>query len=60
VQSESVGLGTAVRDWMPARWGEWRLADVWLDSPGPNAAQSPKPSASPSAQTRAGATGAKP
>lgn len=30
-QAESVGLGTSVRDWMPARWGEWHLADVWLD-----------------------------
>jgi ABC-type transport system substrate-binding protein len=32
-QAESVGIGPAVRDWMPARWGEWRLADVWLDLP---------------------------
>jgi peptide/nickel transport system substrate-binding protein len=32
---ESVGLGPNVRDWMPARWGEWRLADVWLDLPEP-------------------------
>jgi hypothetical protein len=30
---EYVGLGANVRDWMPARWGEWRLADVWLDVP---------------------------
>jgi len=28
---EYVGLGHNVRDWMPARWGEWHLADVWLD-----------------------------
>jgi hypothetical protein len=28
-----VGLGQRVRDWMPARWGEWHLADVWLDLP---------------------------
>lgn len=28
---ESVGLSANVRDWMPAPWGEWRLADVWLD-----------------------------
>ena len=33
VQAESVGIGAAVRDWMAARWGEWRLADVWLDTP---------------------------
>lgn len=30
---EYVGLGQNVRDWMPARWGEWHLADVWLDLP---------------------------
>lgn len=28
---EYAGLGQNVRDWMPARWGEWHLADVWLD-----------------------------
>jgi MarR-like DNA-binding transcriptional regulator SgrR of sgrS sRNA len=28
---EYIGLGQNVRDWMPARWGEWHLADVWLD-----------------------------
>ncbi|HYL61445.1 MAG TPA: ABC transporter substrate-binding protein [Candidatus Methylomirabilis sp.] len=32
-QAESVGLGAAVRDWMPARWGEWHLENVWLESP---------------------------
>jgi peptide/nickel transport system substrate-binding protein len=32
-QAESVGIGAATRNWMPARWGEWRLADVWLDLP---------------------------
>jgi hypothetical protein len=30
---EYVGVGPNVRDWMPARWGEWHLADVWLDVP---------------------------
>ncbi|HTT32493.1 MAG TPA: ABC transporter substrate-binding protein [Methylomirabilota bacterium] len=30
---EYVGLGRNVRDWMPGRWGEWHLADVWLDVP---------------------------
>jgi hypothetical protein len=30
---EYAGLGENVRDWMPARWGEWHLADVWLDLP---------------------------
>lgn len=28
---EVVGLSSRVRDWMPARSGAWRLADVWLD-----------------------------
>jgi len=31
VLPEFAGLGQNVRDWMPARWGEWHLADVWLD-----------------------------
>jgi ABC-type transport system substrate-binding protein len=26
-----VALSAAVRDWMPNSWGEWHLADVWLD-----------------------------
>jgi peptide/nickel transport system substrate-binding protein len=62
-QAESVGLGPTVHDWMPARWGEWHLADVWLDLPGPahtgasNAAERAAPS---SAQLRAAASGAKP
>ena len=28
--SESYGLSPHVRDWMPPRWGGWRLEDVWL------------------------------
>ncbi|MCU1341404.1 MAG: peptide transporter, periplasmic ligand binding protein [Candidatus Acidoferrum typicum] len=28
--SESYGVGPQVRDWMPPRWGGWRLEDVWL------------------------------
>jgi len=28
---EFTGIGANVRDWMPARWGAWNLADVWLD-----------------------------
>ena len=62
-QAESVGLGAAVRDWMPARWGEWHLEDVWLETPlgndatlSNNAAQGSAPTA---AQARA-ASGAKP
>lgn len=29
--TESYGLSPQVRDWMPPRWGGWRLEDVWLD-----------------------------
>lgn len=32
---EVVGLSARVRDWMPARWGAWRLADIWLDGAAP-------------------------
>jgi len=28
--SESYGLSPQVRDWMPPRWGGWRLEEVWL------------------------------
>ncbi len=28
---EYIGLSQKVRDWMPARWGDWHLADVWLE-----------------------------
>jgi len=35
VEAESVGLGANVRDWTPARWGEWHLDDVWLELPEP-------------------------
>ncbi|HLW43567.1 MAG TPA: hypothetical protein VKS00_03705, partial [Candidatus Acidoferrales bacterium] len=28
---EVVGLSARVRDWIPVRWGAWRLADIWLD-----------------------------
>jgi len=31
--TESYGLSPQVRDWMPPRWGGWRLEDVWLDPP---------------------------
>ncbi len=30
VLPEYAGIGGNVRNWMPARWGEWRLADIWL------------------------------
>jgi peptide/nickel transport system substrate-binding protein len=40
---EYAGLGAGVRNWLPARWGEWHLADVWLDVPeaAPAAVNSP-------------------
>src|SRR5208282_3267365 len=49
---EYVGIATPVRNWMPARWGAWRLADVWLEKgesapPGPTAGASPENSAMP-------------
>jgi peptide/nickel transport system substrate-binding protein len=28
--SESYGLSPQVRDWMPSRWGGWKLEEVWL------------------------------
>jgi len=37
VLPEYVGIGPNVRDWMPARWGEWHLADVWLTVAEPSA-----------------------
>ena len=39
VLPEYVGLGPKVRDWMPAQWGEWHLAEVWLDVSEPSAEQ---------------------
>lgn len=30
-----VGLSQRVRDWMPERFGPWRLADVWLEGESP-------------------------
>jgi peptide/nickel transport system substrate-binding protein len=62
VQAESVGLGPTVRDWMPARWGEWHLADVWLEVAESAATDSSNPakSAAPSLPPRVAAPGAKP
>jgi len=28
------GLAANVRDWQASPWGEWRLADLWLEAPG--------------------------
>ncbi len=49
---EYVGIASPVRNWMPARWGEWRLADVWLEKgetvqPAPAGGASPDNSAAP-------------
>ncbi len=54
---ESAGLGTNLRNWMPSRWGEWRLADVWLDLPG-GPAKNDSPTMAPT--QNAEGTGARP
>ena len=63
MQAESVGLGPNVRDWMPARWGEWHLADVWLETASPaltDSSSTTNPAVPSSPQPRAPAPGAKP
>ena len=59
---EYVGLSQKVRDWMPARWGEWHLADVWLDLPESSAAQpaNSNGTATPATSPAAASPGAKP
>jgi peptide/nickel transport system substrate-binding protein len=59
---EYVGLGQKIRDWMPARWGEWHLADVWLDLPAPATAQPGNPGGTetPASPPAAASPGAKP
>jgi ABC-type transport system substrate-binding protein len=59
---EYAGLGQNVRDWMPARWGEWHLADVWLDVPvsGEGAANDANPERLPVIHMPAKPMGAKP
>ena len=37
--TESYGLSPQVRDWMPPRWGGWRLEDVWLEPAAGGSAQ---------------------
>ncbi|MGB8492893.1 MAG: ABC transporter substrate-binding protein [Candidatus Acidiferrum sp.] len=49
---EYVGIAAPVRNWMPARWGEWRLAEVWIEKgesapAAPNGGASPENSAAP-------------
>ena len=55
---EYAGLGGNVRNWLPARWGEWHLADVWLDVP--DAAPAAANASGASAQQQPALTGAKP
>ena len=57
---EYVGLGPNVRDWMPARWGEWHLADVWLDAPGTSQSDTSNASEAPLHPISAPSPGAKP
>jgi peptide/nickel transport system substrate-binding protein len=41
---ESFAIAARVKNWMPFRWGEWRLADVWLapdESAAPKAPEKP-------------------
>lgn len=33
VLPEFAGVSRDVRNWMPSRWGEWHLDQVWLDRP---------------------------
>ncbi len=62
VLPEYAGIGPNVRDWMPARWGEWHLADVWLDVADSRAPKggSPNPAAALTTQPQAASLGAKP
>lgn len=56
---EFVGIAANVRNWMPARWGEWHLADVWLDTP--EASSNPiQPASASNAQQQSITRGAKP
>jgi ABC-type transport system substrate-binding protein len=59
---EYVGLSQKVRDWMPARWGEWHLADVWLDLPesAPALPGNPNGAETPATLPVAASSGAKP
>jgi ABC-type transport system substrate-binding protein len=59
---EYIGLSQKVRDWMPARWGEWHLVDVWLDLPERSPAQpgNPNGAETPATPPAAASPGAKP
>jgi ABC-type transport system substrate-binding protein len=58
---EYAGLSANVRNWLPARWGEWHLAEVWLDLPESAAQQNLNlPTAAKQQQQPTAPTGAKP
>jgi len=62
-QAESVGIGVAVHNWLPARWGEWHLADVWLaasDAAQADASDAPSDPPKNAAQKPASVPGVKP
>lgn len=62
-EEDSIALGPPVRDWTPSPWGDWHLADVWLEprEPAPAEASSPGGNAAQLlTQPRASALGAKP
>ena len=53
VLPDYVGIGPAVRNWSPAPWGEWRLADVWLEAGESTTSGAPGESSGTSAKDRA-------
>ena len=56
---EFVGIGANVHDWMPSKWGEWHLADVWLE-PSESSAGGAQPAANSTAPIETPVPGAKP
>ena len=58
---EYAGIGANVRNWLPARWSEWHLAEVWLDLPESVAQQNLNlPTAATQQQQPTAPAGAKP
>ena len=57
---EYSGLGAGVRNWLPSRWGEWHLADVWLEVPEAAASPSTPASSVVPSQAAPAASGARP
>jgi ABC-type transport system substrate-binding protein len=55
---EYVGIRANVHNWNASAWGDWRLADVWLDAE--DAASSKSPGATPQQNSSARKPGAKP